>query len=90
MQGAALRLNGGLGQTWGWLPVSRASGFFRFQFTETSLWAPCINSLKPPCGVLASIYLNFFVAFLAQSSQQICRAAVELSVEYKAVLAHLT
>ena len=25
-------------------------------------WAPCFNVLKPPSGLLASIYLNLFVA----------------------------
>ena len=40
-------------------------------------WAPCFNLLKPPCGLLASIYLNLFVAFLVDSPYQIGQAAVE-------------
>ena len=33
-------------------------------FTQTSLWCFCFNLLGPPCGLVASIHLNLFVAFL--------------------------
>ena len=42
----------------------RISGFNLF---KPACWAPCLNLLKPPCGLLASIYLNLFVAFLVDS-----------------------
>ena len=55
------------------------------------LWGPCFNLLQPPCdilasiyltllslcGLLAAIYLNLFVAFLVDSPERICPAAVE-------------
>ena len=37
------------------------------RLVKPAYWAPCLNLLKPPCGLLASIYLNLFVAFLVDS-----------------------
>ena len=40
--------------------LGRISGFNLF---KPACWAPSFNLLKPPCGLLASIYLSLFVAF---------------------------
>ena len=38
------------------------------RLVKPACWAPCLNLLKPPCGLLASIYLNLCPTCLLFSS----------------------
>ena len=57
------------------------AGFQASIYLNPLCWAPCFNLLKPPFGLLASIYLNLFVAFLVDSPYQIRQAPVEPQFE---------